>query len=71
MGSFVIQLFGLVTPLFTQVILDKVLVHRTLSTLNVLGFAFLVVALFEFLLNLSREEKLLNIQIKLQIKLFV
>ena len=52
LGSFVIQLFGLVTPLFTQVILDKVLVHRTISTLNVLGFAFLTVALFEFILNI-------------------
>ena len=55
LGSFVIQLFGLITPLFTQVILDKVLVHRTISTLNVLGFAFIIVAIFEFLLNLSRN----------------
>ena len=55
LGSFVVQLFGLTTPLFTQVILDKVLVHRTISTLNVLGFAFLTVAFFEFLLNLSRN----------------
>ena len=44
LGSFVIQLFGLVTPLFTQVILDKVLVHRTISTLNVLAFAFVFVS---------------------------
>ena len=49
LGSFVIQLFGLVTPLFTQVILDKVLVHRTISTLNVLAFAFIFVSIFEFL----------------------
>ena len=53
LGSFVIQLFGLVTPLFTQVILDKVLVHRTISTLNVLAFAFVFVSIFELLLNLA------------------
>ena len=55
LGSFVIQLFGLVTPLFTQVILDKVLVHRTISTLNVLAFAFVFVSVFELLLNLARN----------------
>jgi ABC-type bacteriocin/lantibiotic exporter with double-glycine peptidase domain len=32
-GSF--QLFGLATPLFTQVIIDKVLMHKSLSTLHV------------------------------------
>ncbi|MCQ2738812.1 MAG: type I secretion system permease/ATPase [bacterium] len=69
LGSFVIQLFGLVTPLFTQVILDKVLVHRTISTLNVLGFAFLVVAVFEFLLNLSRNYIFIHTTNKIDAKL--
>lgn len=69
LGSFVIQLFGLITPLFTQVILDKVLVHRTISTLNVLGFAFIVVALFEFLLNLSRNYIFIHTTNKIDAKL--
>lgn len=69
LGSFVIQLFGLVTPLFTQVILDKVLVHRTVSTLNVLGFAFLVVAFFEFLLNMSRNYIFIHTTNKIDAKL--
>ena len=69
LGSFVIQLFGLVTPLFTQVILDKVLVHRTISTLNVLGIAFLVVAVFEFLLNLSRNYIFIHTTNKIDAKL--
>jgi hypothetical protein len=47
LGSFVVQLFGLVTPLFTQVILDKVLVKRTIATLDVLAVAFVVVAVFD------------------------
>lgn len=54
-ASFVIQLFALVTPLFTQVILDKVLVHRSMSTLDVLAFAFVAVAIFELILNLIRN----------------
>ncbi len=55
LGSFVIQLFGLITPLFTQVILDKVIVHHSMTTLDVLGVAFLAVMVFEFVLNLSRN----------------
>lgn len=54
-ASFVIQLFGLVTPLFTQVVLDKVLVHHSLSTLNVIAVAFGAVIIFEMLLSLSRN----------------
>ena len=54
-ASFVIQLFGLVTPLFTQVVLDKVLVHHSLSTLNVIAVAFAAVIIFEMLLGLSRN----------------
>ena len=69
LGSFVVQLFGLVTPLFTQVILDKVLVNRTLSTLNVLAFAFIVVAIFELLLNLSRNYIFIHTTNKIDAKL--
>lgn len=54
-ASFVIQLFGLVTPLFTQVVLDKVLVHHSLSTLNIIAVAFGAVIIFEMLLGLSRN----------------
>ena len=69
LGSFVVQLFGLVTPLFTQVILDKVLVHRTISTLNVLAFAFIVVSIFELLLNLARNYIFIHTTNKIDAKL--
>jgi subfamily B ATP-binding cassette protein HlyB/CyaB len=55
LGSFVVQLFGLITPLFTQVILDKVVVHHSMSTLDVLGVAFLAIMVFELGLNISRN----------------
>lgn len=69
LGSFVVQLFGLVTPLFTQVILDKVIVHRTMSTLQVLGIAFIAVAIFEFLLNISRNYIFIHTANKIDAKL--
>ncbi|MBQ9245789.1 type I secretion system permease/ATPase [bacterium] len=68
-GSFVIQLFGLVTPLFTQVILDKVLVNRTIATLDVLAVAFIIVAIFELLLNLSRNYIFIHTTNKIDAKL--
>ena len=50
-GSFFLQIFALVTPLFFQVVIDKVLVHRGLTTLDVLVFGLIVVTLFEALLG--------------------
>jgi subfamily B ATP-binding cassette protein HlyB/CyaB len=49
--SFVLQLFALVTPLFFQVVMDKVLVHRAFTTLDVIAFGLLVVIVFEVLLS--------------------
>ncbi len=49
-----LQLFALISPLFFQVIMDKVLVHRGTSTLNVLVVALVVVMLFESTLSVLR-----------------
>jgi ATP-binding cassette, subfamily B, bacterial HlyB/CyaB len=49
--SFFLQLFGLISPLFFQVVMDKVLVHRGLTTLDVLVIGLVVVVIFESLLN--------------------
>ncbi|MFZ5993681.1 MAG: type I secretion system permease/ATPase [Thermodesulfobacteriota bacterium] len=53
-ASLVLQIFGLVTPIFTQVIIDKVLVHRGLTTLDVLVIGLVAIALFEAVLNILR-----------------
>jgi len=50
-ASFFIQFLALVTPLFFQVVVDKVLVHRGLTTLDVLAVGLLVVAVFEVTLS--------------------
>ncbi|MFC1836718.1 cysteine peptidase family C39 domain-containing protein [Thermodesulfobacteriota bacterium] len=52
--SFALQLFALMTPLFFQVVMDKVLVHRGFTTLDVLAFGLLVVIIFEVTLNALR-----------------
>ena len=46
-SSFLLQLLGLLTPLFFQVIIDKVLVHQSVSTLNVLCAGMFFAYLFQ------------------------
>ncbi len=53
-ASLFLQLFALISPLFFQVVIDKVLVHQTLSTLHVLVVGLVVVAVFETLLGILR-----------------
>ncbi|AVY65708.1 type I secretion system permease/ATPase [Xanthomonas translucens] len=49
--SFFIQLFALVTPLFYQVVMDKVLVHHGLTTLDVIAIGLVSMGVFEILLS--------------------
>lgn len=53
-ASFFLQLFALVSPLFFQVVVDKVLVHRSMSTLDVLAIGLIAIALFETILGILR-----------------
>lgn len=55
LASFFVQIFALVTPLFFQVVIDKVLTHRSLSTLDVMMVALIGVAIFEVLLTGMRH----------------
>jgi subfamily B ATP-binding cassette protein HlyB/CyaB len=50
-ASFFLQLFALISPLFFQVVIDKVLVHRTLSTLDVLVIGLVAISVFEAILG--------------------
>ncbi|CAH1662085.1 Cyclolysin secretion/processing ATP-binding protein CyaB [Hyphomicrobiales bacterium] len=49
--SLFLQIFALLTPLFFQVVIDKVLVHDSLSTLDVLVIGLTGMAVFEILLG--------------------
>jgi len=60
LASLVIQLIALATPLFTQVIIDKVVVHRTESTLLVIVTGMIVLILFSSLLSWLRQYLVLH-----------
>ena len=49
--SFFLQLLGLATPLFFQVVMDKVLLHHGLTTLDVIAIGLLLCSIFESLLS--------------------
>tara|TARA_Y100000994_G_C15695267_1_gene443141 strand:- start:135 stop:3077 length:2943 start_codon:yes stop_codon:yes gene_type:complete len=53
-ASFVVQLFGLANPLMLQVIIDKVISQRSLDTLQILGFALVVITLLGGLISSLR-----------------
>lgn len=55
LASFVVQLFALVTPLIFQVVIDKVLTHRSMTTLDVMVIALLGVGVFEVILGAMRH----------------
>ena len=54
LASFTLQLLGLATPVITQVVIDRVMVQGSLSTLDVMALALLGVALFESGLGILR-----------------
>ena len=60
LASLAIQLVGLATPIFTQVIIDKVVVHQTRSTLLVLGIALGLFAVFTCAMTWLRQYLVLH-----------
>jgi subfamily B ATP-binding cassette protein HlyB/CyaB len=54
LASFFLQIFALVSPLFFQVVVDKVLVHRGMTTLDVLLIGLVTVSIFETVLGALR-----------------
>lgn len=53
-ASFFLQVFALVSPLFFQVVIDKVLTHRVTSTLDVLVVGLVAISIFETILATLR-----------------
>lgn len=65
--SLLIQLFSLVTPLFTQIILDRVVVQRSTSTLNVFAVGLLMFSLWGIILGTVRGYLLAYFSIRLDL----
>jgi subfamily B ATP-binding cassette protein HlyB/CyaB len=59
-ASLAIQLMALATPVFTQIVIDKVIVHHTLSTLAVIGVALGVLIVFTAVMRWVRQYLVLH-----------
>lgn len=68
-GAFAIQLLALTTPLFSQVVIDKVLTHHSFSTLHVIAAGMLAVILFDAVLNVLKGQLLTNSSSRIQVVL--
>lgn len=67
--SLVLQLIGLATPMFFQVVMDKVLVNHAMKTLNVIAVGLLCATLFESLLTGIRTYVFAHTSSKIDVEL--
>ena len=67
--SLILQLLGLMTPLFTQTIIDRVLTHRSVSTMDVLLAGMILVALFNHWMLALRTYLFINTTNKIDVTL--
>lgn len=67
--SFVLQLIGLVTPMFFQVVMDKVLVNHAMKTLNVIAIGLITATLFDTVLTGIRTYVFAHTSSKIDVEL--
>ena len=60
LASLAIQLMALATPIFTQIVIDKVIVHHTASTLVVIAIGLVVFMLFSTAITWVRQYLVLH-----------
>ena len=69
LASLFVQLFALITPLFFQVVIDKVLLHKGLSTLIVITVGLLLIGLFDVVLQYLRSYALNHTTSRIDVEL--
>lgn len=70
-ASVMIQVFGLITPIFTQLLLDRVVVQRSTLTLNAIGLGLLIFGLFKVAMTGLRQYLLDHVANRVDISLIV
>lgn len=69
LASLVLDLLGLASPIFTQTIVDKVLVHQNVKMLNIMLGGMLIVGAFQATTSLLRQYLLIHISSKLGMRM--
>jgi ATP-binding cassette, subfamily B, bacterial HlyB/CyaB len=68
-ASLVVQIFALITPIFFQVVIDKVLAHRSYSTLFVIVAGLVIIGLFDVVLQHLRTYALTHTTNRIDVEL--
>jgi ATP-binding cassette, subfamily B, bacterial HlyB/CyaB len=68
-ASLFVQLFALVTPLFFQIVIDKVLVHKSVSTLIVVVVGLALIGVFDVTLQYLRAYALNHTTSRIDVEL--
>lgn len=68
LAAIALHVLALATPLFFQIVIDKVVVHQSFSTLHVLGVGMLFVLLFDALFHYLRGTLLLHATCKIDLR---
>jgi HlyB family type I secretion system ABC transporter len=71
LASLLIQVFGLCTPIFTQILLDRVVVERSTSTFFAAGTGLLIFTLFGLLMRSLRRYLLFHTANRIDLSLAV
>lgn len=67
LAAFAMQILAMCSPLVTQSVIDKILVHNSLSTLDVLALALIFMLLFETILSMARNYVLAHTTSKIDV----
>lgn len=70
-ASLLLNIFGLASPIFTQNIVDKVLMHHNTSMLNVMLIGMLIVLVFRIATTLVRQYLIIHTSMKIDLKMLV
>lgn len=55
LAVFMVQILGIITPLMTQVVVDKVLAYHALSTLHTIAIGILIAYIYELIIGLAKN----------------
>ena len=69
LASLFVQIFALVTPIFFQIVVDKVLTHKSYSTLYVLAVGLVLIGLFDVVLQYLRTYALSHTTNRIDVEL--
>lgn len=71
LASVLIQLTGLVSPIFTQMLLDRVIVQGSIATLNAIGLGLIVFGFFNIVVGAVRQYLMAHTANRVSISLVV